>query len=148
MADRTLIDTNVLVYRYDPRFPGKQRIAERLLHDGIAEGTARIPHQAIVEFVAAVTCGGPDIRLLEPSDARREAEELMAQFPILYPDEAILRMALRGMAAYSLSWFDSHLWAYAEVHGIPDLLSEDFQDGRMYGTVTVRNPFGAVRPDR
>ena len=40
-----------------------------------------------------------------------------------------------------LSWFDAHLWAYAEVHGIADLLSEDFQHGRLYGTVTIRNPF-------
>ena len=145
MAARTLIDTNVLVYRYDPRFPDKQRIAKRLLHDGIAAGTVRLPHQAIVEFVATVTRGGPGGRLLEPSDALREAEELIAQFPVLYPNAAILRMALRGMAAYRLSWFDAHLWAYAEVHGIPELLSEDFQDGRMYGTVMVRNPFAAVR---
>ena len=67
----------------------------------------------------------------------------MAQFPVLYPDDAVLRTALRGMAAYRLSWFDAHLWAYAEVHGIPVLLSEDFQNGRMYGTVTIRNPFAA-----
>ncbi len=148
MAARTLIDTNVLVYRYDPRFPGKQRTAERVLHDGIADGSARIPHQAIVEFVAAATRGEPDMQLLNPSDARREAEELMAQFPVLYPDDAVLRMALRGMAAYRLSWFDSHIWAYAEVHGIPELLSEDFQGGRMYGTVTIRNPFAMTLPAR
>ena len=43
-----------------------------------------------------------------------------------------------------LSWFDAHFWAYAEVHGITELLSEDFQHGRMYGTVTVRNPFLAL----
>ena len=141
MAPRTLIDTNILVYRYDSRFPDKRSIASDVLRDGIAEGTARIPHQAIVEFVAATTRGSPEDRLLDAADARREAEELMMQFPILYPDEAVLRMALRGAAAYRLSWFDAHLWAYAEVHGIEELLSEDFQHGRMYGTVTVRNPF-------
>lgn len=141
MAPRTLIDTNILVYRYDSRFPDKRSIASDVLRDGIAEGTARIPHQAIVEFVAATTRGSPGDRLLDAADARREAEELMMQFPILYPDEAVLRMALRGAAAYRLSWFDAHLWAYAEVHGIEELLSEDFQHGRMYGTVTVRNPF-------
>ena len=141
MAPRTLIDTNILVYRYDNRFPDKRSIASDVLREGIAEGTARIAHQAIVEFVAATTRGSPEDRLLDAADARREAEELMMQFPILYPDEAVLRMALRGAAAYRLSWFDAHLWAYAEVHGIEELLSEDFQHGRMYGTVTVRNPF-------
>ena len=55
--------------------------------------------------------------------------------------EALVRLALRGAAAYQLSWFDAHLWAYAEFFGLDELLSEDFQDGRLYGTVMVRNPF-------
>ena len=138
---RYFIDTNILVYRYDERFPEKQAIATDLLRTGVVDGSARIPHQAVVEFVAATTRGSPEQRLLEAADARREAEELMAQFPIIYPDEAVLRTALRGAAAYGLSWFDAHIWAYAEVHGIGQMLSEDFQDGRMYGTVTIRNPF-------
>ena len=138
---RVLLDTNILVYRYDERFPEKQSIASEVLRDGIATGTARISHQSIVEFVAATTRGGPGSRLLDVADARREAEELMAQFPIIYPDDAVLRTALRGAAAYGLSWFDAHLWAYAEVHEIDELVSEDYQHGRMYGTVTIRNPF-------
>ena len=141
MAARALIDTNILIYRYDERFPDKQSITSDVLREGIVNGSMRIPHQAIVEFVAATTRGKPEDRLLHAADALREAEELMAQFPILYPDEAVLRTALRGTAAYGLSWFDAHLWAYAEVNGIEELLSEDFQHGRLYGTVTVRNPF-------
>lgn len=50
-----LVDTNVLVYRYDPRFPAKQRVASDLLRKGLAEGSVRLPHQALVEFVAAVS---------------------------------------------------------------------------------------------
>jgi predicted nucleic acid-binding protein len=137
-----LVDTNVLVYRYDPRFLKKQRAATQLLRKGVADDSLRVPHQAVLEFVAAVTRpfrqGGP---LLEPQDARREAEELLAQFPILYPDERVVRTALRGSAAYGLSWFDAHLWAYAEVFGLDELLSEDFEDGRVYGSVRVVNPF-------
>lgn len=141
MAVRALIDANILVYRYDDRFPEKQRIADEVLRAGISTGTARIAHQSIVEFVAATTRGRIEERLLDAADARREAEELMAQFPIIYPDDAVLRMALRGAATYGLSWFDAHLWAYAEVNGLDELVSEDFQHARMYGTVTVRNPF-------
>ena len=51
----SLVDTNVLVYRFDGRFPEKQRVATELLRAGAAEGTIYLPHQAIVEFVAAVT---------------------------------------------------------------------------------------------
>ena len=137
-----LVDTNVLVYRFDPRFPEKQRIATDLLRRGIAEDSIRVPHQAILEFVAAVTrpvAGGRP--LLLPEEARREAEELLSQVEVLYPTEATVRTALRGAAAYQLSWFDAHLWAYAEQFGLAELLSEDFEHDRMYGTVIAVNPF-------
>ena len=137
-----LVDTNVLVYRFDPRFPEKQQIATDLLRQGIAEDSIRVPHQAIVEFVAATTrtLKGQS-PLLTLDEARREAEELLAQFEIVFPNEALVRTALRGSAAYQLSWFDAHMWAYAEHYGLETLFSEDFQDDRLYGTVRVVNPF-------
>jgi predicted nucleic acid-binding protein len=137
-----LVDTNVLVYRFDPRDTRKQGIADSLLRAGIAGDSIRIPHQALVEFYRAVTRSISGYgRLLEDNDARRETEEMLAQFSILYPDESVVRTALRGMAAYQLSWFDAHLWAYAEVFGLSELISEDFQHGRLYGSVRVVNPF-------
>jgi predicted nucleic acid-binding protein len=78
---------------------------------------------------------------MSPSAAFREAEELLTQFIVLYPHEALVRTALRGAAAYQLSWYDAHLWAYAECYGLSELLSEDFQHHRFYGTVRVVNPF-------
>jgi predicted nucleic acid-binding protein len=137
-----LVDTNVLVYRFDARFPEKQRVATEFLRAGVSERSVLLPHQAIVEFVAATTRplgNGPP--LLDPFDARREAEELLSQFDVLYPDAELVRIALRGAAAYQLDWFDAHLWAYAERFGVDELISEDFQDGRLYGTVRVANPF-------
>lgn len=142
MSATALVDTNVLVYRFDSRFPDKQKIATDVLRAGIAAGSLRLPHQAVVEFVAALTrptAGGEP--LLARADALREAEELLLQFEVVYPDEELLRLALRGAAAYQLSWFDAHMWAYAERFGIEELLSEDFQHGRLYGTVRVTNPF-------
>ena len=137
-----LVDTNVLVYRFDPRFPAKQAAATDVLRRGLADDQVRIPHQAVVEFVAAVTHirddRGP---LLSPEEARREAEEFLRQFVILYPTESLVRTAIRGWATYQLGWFDAHLWAYAEEYGLAELLSEDFQHDRLYGTVRIVNPF-------
>ena len=65
----------------------------------------------------------------------------MAQFPVLYPDDEVLITALRGVSVYQLSWFDAHLWAYAEVNGLDEILSEDFEHGRHYGSVRVVDPF-------
>lgn len=137
-----LVDTNVLVYRFDPRFPKKQARATEILARGIVEDAVRVPHQAIVEFVSVVTrpAGGGSALLSQP-DAIRESEELLRQFDVLYPNEEIVRLALRGMATYRLSWFDAHIWAYAEHFGLDEILSEDFQHGRQYGAVKAINPF-------
>jgi predicted nucleic acid-binding protein len=142
-----LVDTNVLVYRVDGRFPEKQRIATRVLRDGLERGSLFLPHQAIIEFLAVVTRPLPGgVRLLDAGAAYRETEDLLNQFDVLYPNDAVVRTAIRGAAAYGLSWFDAHLWAYAEHFGLSDLLSEDFEHGRVYGTVRAIDPFRPGAP--
>lgn len=94
------------------------------------------------KFIAAVTrplANGPP--LLSPEEARQEAEDFLLQFEVLYPTEGLVRTALRGAAAYHLSWFDAHLWAYADYFGLEEIVSEDFQHERRYGAVKARNPF-------
>jgi predicted nucleic acid-binding protein len=137
-----LVDTNVLVYRFDSRFPDKQRRATDLLRVGIEEDTLRVPQQALIEFVAVTTRPlRGNAPLLTLAEATEETEAMLFQFETLFPDEEVFRLALRGAAAYQLSWFDAHLWAYAERYGCKELLSEDFQSGRLYGSVRVTNPF-------
>jgi predicted nucleic acid-binding protein len=136
-----LVDTNILVYRFDGRFPEKQKIATEILRRGIAQDSIRIPHQAVVEFVAAVTRSIRGHIILKPADAYREAEEFLKQFTVLYPNETILRQAIRGCSAYQLSWFDAHLWSYAEHYGLGEIITEDLQHDRLYGTVRVVDPF-------
>ena len=138
-----LVDTNILLYRFDPRFPIKQSRARALLRAGIADHSIRVPHQALLEFVAASTRplskGGAS--LLSPSEARLEMEDMLTQFEVVFPDEEVLRTAIRGAATYELSWFDAHLWAYAERFGLDTIWSEDFEHRRRYGRVQVLNPF-------
>jgi predicted nucleic acid-binding protein len=142
-----LIDTNILVYCFDPRNRDKQHIAQSVLREGHARGNVLVPHQAVVEFVAATTRPRVDLGgapLLAADAAALEAESLMTQFPVLWPDERVVRTALYGMAVHHLSWFDAHLWAYAEVHGCDELLTEDFQHGRYIGQVRCFDPFLAA----
>jgi predicted nucleic acid-binding protein len=137
-----LVDTNILIYRFDRSSPRKRAIATELLRQGIADQTARVPHQAIVEFVAAVTRPRPDrAALLSPNEAFTEAEGIVDQFPVLYPNPGLVRTALRGAALYQLPWYDAHLWAYAEHYGLSEIISENFTHGRRYGTVKISNPF-------
>lgn len=141
----SLVDTNVLVYCYDPRDRAKRAAARKLLQRGARENELKLPHQALIEFVSVVTSKIIDGRpLLPASEAARQAEELLTEFPVLYPSQAVFRMALRGMLTYQLPWYDAHLWAYAEHYGLGEILSEDFQHGRWYGNVRVRNPFAEM----
>ncbi len=138
-----LVDTNVLVYRYDARFPEKQAVASRLLRDGLVHDELVLPHQALIEFLAATTRTIGAHQILEPSVARRETEEHLRMYPIVYPTAQLVRTALMGMAHHQLRWFDAHLWAYAEHYGLETIYTEDFQDGRYYGSVRVINPFAS-----
>jgi hypothetical protein len=51
---------------------------------------------------------------------------MLTQLEVVFPDEELVRISLRGAAAYQLPWFDAHIWAYAERFGVAQLLSEDF----------------------
>ena len=137
-----LVDTNILVYRHDGRFPRKEAQATEMLRQATADRSLYVPHQGLGEFISVVTravARGPSLLTLD--EAHREVENMLAQFPVLYPTENTLRIALHGAASYKLSWFDAHLWAYADERGLDTLWSEEFQDGRLYGRVRVRIPF-------
>jgi predicted nucleic acid-binding protein len=140
----SLVDTNILVYSFDARDALKQRRADEILRSGLLDGSLVLAHQCIVEFVAAVSRPREELGrapLLSFTEARLEAEELVTQYPVLYPTREVVLTALRGMATYGLSWFDAHLWAYADFYGVDEILSEDFTHGRHYGTVRAVNPF-------
>ena len=142
MTVAALVDTNVLVYCYDRRNQQKQRIASELVDRGIAERSICISYQSIVEFYSVVTReirgAGP---LLDKASAAHETEDLLMALDVLYPTELIVRTALRATATYQLSWWDAQIFAYAEVNGLTEIISEDFHHGRRYGSVTVVNPF-------
>jgi predicted nucleic acid-binding protein len=89
-----MLDTNILVYRFDNRFPEKQKIAIGILRRGIVENSVRVPHQAIIEFIAAVARSIRGYVILSLADALRDAEEFLLQFTVLYPNEAIVRNAI------------------------------------------------------
>ena len=137
-----LVDSNILVYCFDDRFPDKQQAARRLMRAGLETGALRLSHQSLLEFVAATTRRArAEAPLLSNTDAWHEMQNFMSIYPVLYPTEAILRAAVQAAALHRLTWFDAHVWAYADVFGLDEILSEDFQHGRQYGRIRATNPF-------
>lgn len=56
-------------------------------------------------------------------------------------DEALLRRAHEVEQRWRLRWWDSMVVAAAQLQDCTLLLTEDLQDGGVYGTLTVRSPF-------
>jgi predicted nucleic acid-binding protein len=61
-------------------------------------------------------------------------------------DATLLERAWRAQDQFRLSWWDALILAAAQEAGCTALVTEDLQDGRSYGGVTVVNPF-RVAPD-
>jgi predicted nucleic acid-binding protein len=48
--------------------------------------------------------------------------------------------AIRGARRYQFGYFDALIWATAKLNGIPNILSEDGQDGQLTEGVRRLNP--------
>lgn len=139
----TFVDTNVLVYSRDASEKRKQQRAhDWLTHLWVAH-EGRVSFQVLEEYYTTVT------RKLRPGlpreDARSDVSGLLAWRPVVI-DELILMAAWDIEDATSLSVWDALIVSAAQAAGCQVLLTEDLQDGRTFGDVTVVNPF-AHEPD-
>jgi predicted nucleic acid-binding protein len=138
MTAAVFVDTNVLVYARDAREPAKQARAAAWLDLLWHDESGHISVQVLTEYYVTLT------RRLEPrvapTEAWDEVTELLAWRPQAI-DEAVLRRARDVEHRYRLSWWDSMIVAAAQAQSCELLLSEDLQDGAIYGGVTVRSPF-------
>ena len=133
-------DTNILIYAAHPRAPAKQRIALDLL---LAAESGVLVWQVACEFIAAS-------RKLAPhgftrAEAWDQLTHHLRSFPLILPTPAILERARSFHVEQQWSFWDAMIVQAALHAGCTRLLSEDFQDGRMFGTLLVENPFSAAR---
>jgi predicted nucleic acid-binding protein len=138
MTAAVFVDTNVLLYRRDPDQPLKQRLAAAWLEHLWREGAARASMQVISEYYVNIT------RKLRPGlspDAAWEDVKLFMAWNPAPVDRALLEAAHEIEGRYRLHWWDCQVVAAAQLQGCALLLTEDLQDGAVYGGVTVRSPF-------
>ncbi len=138
MIAPVFVDTNVFVYARDASEPTKQRRAAAWLGLLWQHRLGRTSMQVLSEFYVTVT------RKLQPGlrheDAWDDVDALLAWQPQNL-DEAVMRRARAVEQRYRLSWWDSLVVGAAQFQGCELILTEDLQDGAMYGTVTARSPF-------
>lgn len=133
-----MLDTNLLVYGFDGRVPGKQERALNLL-DRVGRGPiAALPAQVLAEF-ANVMLYKMKPRL--PPDEIYEQIHLYRQvFPIYPLTAAVSLEAVRGVRDHSFRFFDAQIWACAKLNQVPVVLSEDFPVSATVEGVTFENP--------
>lgn len=138
MTERSFVDSNILVYRRDSSAGDKQTRADAWLRRLWETGMGRISVQVLEEFYAVVTRKlSPG---LEPDEARAEARDFFVWQPEPITSE-LLDAAWRIEQRYRLSFWDSLIVAAAQATGCVYLLSEDLQDGQVFGDLTVVDPF-------
>lgn len=138
MTVLVFVDTNVFVYARDAGEPAKQPRAAVWLEYLWREQAGRTSVQILSEYYVNVTRKlDPGLR---PDEAWDDVTALFTWRPLPI-DVALLRRGREIEQRHRLSWWDSLVLGAAQLQGCGLLLSEDLQDGGVYGGVTVRNPF-------
>lgn len=141
MSAELFIDTNVFVYHLDSSDRRKHRIAEAIVRDALASGTACVSFQVVQEClnVALRKAAVP----LMPDQARAYLDVVLLPLMQVMPSAALYHRALDLQQRWRLGFDDSLIVAAALAAGCARLLSEDLQHGQRIDTLTIHNPFAA-----
>jgi predicted nucleic acid-binding protein len=132
----TFVDTNVLIYAEDGREPARRGVAVRVLRDLWESGLGVVSTQVLQEFYNT----GTRKLKMPPSLVRRIVAEY-AEWPVVETTPQLIVSASLLHEHHSFSFWDAMVVEAALLSGATTLLSEDLQDGRRIGGLTVRNPF-------
>jgi predicted nucleic acid-binding protein len=131
------LDTNILVYAYDPTDKKKQKTAQSLLERSF-ESDGTISTQVLGEFAATL------LHKMSPPakpESVQRVLDVMGPLRVVTPTPEIVRRAAEAHREYGVHFYDGMVIAAAERAGCKTIWSEDLSDGQEYFGVTVRNPF-------
>ena len=132
----TFLDTNVLIYSIDGKNPAKQVVAREIVVSAVRGGSFLISAQVLNEF--------SNIALLKLKLSIEEVRKFVSFFSrigVVPLESKWTDAALLLKQRYETQFFDSLLLASAQENGCDEILTEDLNDGQMYGNVKAVNPF-------
>lgn len=136
MANRSFIDTNVLVYAEASDMPKKQGTALALLKRLYEDGLGVLSTQVLQEY-----CNVALKKLKLPAQHVRSQLDLYEQFAVVQVTPAIIRAGLDLHQTRSLSFFDAIVLASANAAGCDVIWTEDMNAGEVVEGVRITNPF-------
>lgn len=139
--ERTLVDTNILVYAHDGEDPTRRARARNLLADLWDQRTGLVSTQVLQEFHAVAT------RRLTPPMTPAEARQIIgtyAAWPVVGVDPELILAASTLSEQETISFWDALVVEAARRGGATILATEDLQTGRDFNGVRIMNPFADV----
>jgi predicted nucleic acid-binding protein len=135
-AGRVFFDTNVLLYMHSAADARKQTRAQQLFEEFGGADRILLSTQVIQEFFAAGVR-----KLALPVQQVREIAGAFLDLPLVVIKQEHIRRAMVEQERFEISFWDALVLVAADAGGAELLLTEDLNDGQVYGPVTVRNPF-------
>ena len=138
MAERSFIDTNVLIYAEASDVPAKQRTALDLLKRLYEEALGVLSTQVLQEY-----CNVALKKLRLPAQHVRAQLDLYQQFEVIQVTPAIIQAGLDLHQTRSVAFYDAIIVASAQIAGCEVLWTEDMNAGESVGGLRIINPFAA-----
>jgi predicted nucleic acid-binding protein len=139
MNDKYFIDTNILIYSFDPDNPPKRKIALDLISKALERGTGVISYQIIQEFLNVATrkFAVP----LTCKDSQRYLNVVLEPLCEVFSSTELFHQALEISDQWRFPFYDALVVAAALQADCSLLYSEDMQDNQTIKGLTIRNPF-------
>lgn len=136
MAERSFIDTNVLIYAEASDVPAKQRTALDLLKRLYEQALGVLSTQVLQEY-----CNVALKKLRLPVQHVRAQLDLYEQFEVIQVTPAIIQAGLDLHQTRSVAFYDAIIVASAQIAGCNVLWTEDMNAGESVGGLRIINPF-------
>lgn len=138
MSDRFFLDTNVLVYAYDPTEKLKRAKARELVLRALHDQTGFVSTQTLSEFFVVVTR-----KLEEPMapEAACMVIEDLARLNVVEIDVPMVLHAIDVHMAKGIHYWDALIIASAARVDCAVLYTEDLNSGQEIAGVRIENPF-------
>lgn len=141
MAQRSFIDTNILIYAEASDEPVKQQVALALLRRLYESTSGVLSTQVLQEY-----CNVALKKLKLPAAHIRTQLALYEQFEVVQVTPTLIRAGLDLQQTRSVAFYGALVLASAQAAGCNELFSEDLNTGEVIGGLQICNPFLVIAP--
>ena len=139
MSVKYFLDTNILVYVFDPMAPLKRERANALVNRALTLGEGCISLQVAQEFLHL--CQKKFQAPMTAAEATLYLEDTLKPLCRVFPTVDLLKSALQVKDRHQYHFYDALIVAAALEARCDRLYSEDLSHGQTIGALRIENPF-------